>query len=281
MSAKLAANNYGKSRVRLVRVTRDRDQHNLKDICVGIQFEGEFETVHTGGDNTSVLPTDTMKNTVYALAGQEPVGEIEAFGKRLTAHFLKDNPQVSRVTVEISENLWARIPVEGKGHSHAFVAGGREQRTATVTSTRTKNEIEAGIANMVVLKTRDSAFAGYIRDPYTTLKETRDRVFATAVTARWLYDRDDVAFEARWLAVRESLLKTFAEHKSESVQHTLFAMGEAVLAKFPDIGQISISMPNKHHLPFDLSPFGMENRNEVFVPTEEPHGLIEATIVRS
>jgi urate oxidase len=281
MSAKLAANNYGKSRVRLVRVTRDRDQHNLKDICVGIQFEGEFEAVHTHGDNTSVLPTDTMKNTVYALAGQEPVAEIEEFGKRLTAHFLKDNRQVSRVTVEISENLWARIPVEGKGHCHAFVAGGREQRTATVTSTRTKNEIEAGIANMVVLKTGDSAFAGYIKDPYTTLKETRDRVFATAVTARWLYDRDDVAFEACWLGVRESLLKTFAEHKSESVQHTLFAMGEAVLAKFPDISQISISMPNKHHLPFDLSPFGMENRNEVFVPTEEPHGLIEATIVRS
>src|SRR5258708_3660449 len=215
MSAKLASNNYGKSRIRLVRVTRDGDHHHLKDICVSIQFEGEFESVHTRGDNSKVLPTDTMKNTVYALAGAEPVGEIEEFGKRLTSHFLKSNPQVSRVRVEIAENLWVRIPVDGVPRNHAFVAGGGEQRTASIDSTRANNQVEEGIADMLVLKAHDSAFDSYIRDSYPTLKETRDRIFATAVTARWLYARDNTQFRARWTGVRKSRLKTFAPHQNQ------------------------------------------------------------------
>jgi urate oxidase len=280
MGIKLSTSNYGKSRVRLVRITRAGEQHHLKDISVDVQFEGDFEEVHTHGDNRKVLPTDTMKNTVYALAGQRPVGEIEEFGLRLTEHFLANNPQVRNVRVTLTERQWARIPVKGQPHPWAFVGGCPDKRTAMVSATRAGHSVQAGIEDLLVLKSRESAFEGYVKDAYTTLKDTRDRIFATVVRANWSYGRHDVAFGRCWEGVRTVLLATFAEHNSESVQHTLFAMAGAVLDAFGEIDAIRLSMPNKHHLPMDLKPFGMENNNEVFVATDEPHGLIEAVVRR-
>ncbi len=280
MGIKLSTSNYGKSRVRLVRITRGQEAHHLKDISVDIQFEGDFEEAHTHGDNRKVLPTDTMKNTVYALAGMRPIGEIEEFGQRLTEHFLATNPQVKNVRVTMSERLWARIAVEGQPHPWAFVGGRPEKRTALVAATRAGHSTQAGIEDLLVLKSHESAFEGYLQDRYTTLKETRDRIFATVVKASWSYSRQDVAFGRCWEGVRGVLLQTFAEHPSESVQHTLFAMGGAVLDAFGTIEAIRLSMPNKHHLPVDLTPFGMENHNEVFVATDEPYGLIEAVVRR-
>lgn len=281
MSVELVSNNYGKSRVRLVRVTRTAQQHELKDICVDIQFQGDFDDVHTKGDNSRVLPTDTMKNTVYALAGQQPVGEIEDFAARLAVHFLKNNAQVSTVKISIAENLWSRISADGRPHPAAFVSSSREQRTAAVIGTRAGNAISAGIDDLLVLRTAGSAFDRFHKDQYTTLAETRDRVFATVVKAEWDYRLPDASFGLCWRTVREALLETFATHKSESVQHTLYAMAEAALERCDQIGEIRLSMPNKHHLVVDLNRFGMENRNEVFVPTEEPYGLIEAIVRRS
>ncbi len=280
MGIKLSSSNYGKSRVRLVRITRGEEAHHLKDISVDIQFEGDFEEAHTHGDNRKVLPTDTMKNTVYALAGQQPVGEIEEFGLRLTEHFLATNPQVRNVRVAMSERLWARILVEGQPHPWAFVGGRPEKRTALVAATRAGHSTQAGIEDLLVLKSYESAFEGYIQDRYTTLKETRDRILATVVKANWSYSLRDVAFGRCWEGVRGVLLQTFAEHRSESVQHTLFAMAGAVLDAFGAVEVIRLSMPNKHHLPVDLTPFGMENHNEVFVATDEPYGLIEAVVRR-
>lgn len=280
MGIKLSTNNYGKSQVRLLRITRGEEAHHLKDISVDIQFEGDFEEVYTRGDNHKVLPTDTMKNTVYALAGQRPVGEIEEFGLHLAEHFLETNPQVRNVRVAMSERLWARIPVHGQPHPWAFVGGRPERRTALVSATRAGHATQAGIEDLLVLKSHESAFDGYIKDPYTTLPETRDRIFATVVRANWSYNRHDVAFGRSWEGVRGLLLESFAQHPSESVQHTLYAMAGAVLDAFGEIDAIRLSMPNKHHLPVDLKTFGIENRNEVFVATDEPHGLIEAVVRR-
>ena len=281
MSFELVANNYGKSRVRLVRVTRTGPQHDIKDISVDIQFEGDFDAVHTKGDNSKVLPTDTMKNTVYALAAQQPVGEIEHFGTRLASHFLANNAQVTAVKVHISEHLWSRIGAEARPHPTAFVSSGNERRTATVTGTRERTTMSAGIEGLLVLRTAGSAFDGYLKDPYTTLPETRDRIFATVVRADWDYGVEDASFGLCWRTVRGALLETFANHTSESVQHTLYAMAEAALERCDQLSEIRLSMPNKHHLAFDISRFGMENRNEVFVPTDEPYGLIEATLRRT
>ena len=281
MSFELVANNYGKSRVRLVRITRNTPQHEITDISVDIQFEGDFDAVHTKGDNSKVLPTDTMKNTVYALAAQQPVGEIEHFGARLVSHFLTHNSQISAVKVGISEHLWSRIISDNKAHPSAFISAGNERRTASVTGTRERTTVSAGIEGLLVLRTAGSAFAGYRKDAYTTLPETRDRIFATVLQAGWDYRVQDAGFGLCWTTVRTALLETFANHPSESVQHTLYAMAEAALEQCDQLSEIRISMPNKHHLAFDVSRFGIENRNEVFVPTDEPYGLIEATLRRN
>ena len=280
MSFDLVANNYGKSGIRLLRVSRSGQQHEIKDITLDIQFEGDFAAVHTQGDNSAVLPTDTMKNTVYALAAREPVGEIENFGKRLVSHFLNNNPQVSRVSVHIGEHLWSRIPTDGKPHPTAFISGGRELRTARIIGSRGETMISGGLEHLLILRTAGSAFAGYIKDAYTTLSETRDRIFATMITAEWVYASSNASFGSCWATIRKSLVETFATHKSESVQHTLYKMAESALECCSKIREIHLSMPNKHHLAFDVSRFGIEDHKEVFVSTDEPYGLIEATVRR-
>ena len=281
MSAILARNSYGKRRVRLVKVTRHADRHDVKDVTVGVEFEGDFGAAHVSGDNSAVLPTDTMKNTVYALARQHPTEVIEEFGITLARHFLIDNAALSRVRVELTEHPWTRITVGDRPHRHAFSRAGGGERVATVTGTRDGMTVEAGVDNLLVLKTTGSAFEAFPRDRYTTLRETSDRILATAVSASWVYAHVNVPFRVTSEQIRQVLLETFAEHESRSVQHTAYAMGEAALAQCPDITEIRLSLPNKHHLPVDLTPFGLDNPNEIFVATEEPFGLIEATVRRA
>lgn len=280
MAIKLAEDNYGKSRVRLLRVVRQEGRHDIKELTLAIRFEGDFDAAHTKGDNRKILPTDTMKNTVYVLARQYPVEAVEEFCQHLIEHFLTYNPQVSRVVIEAAENLWARLPHGGKPHAFTFTRSGPEKRTAELSGTREGTAIRAGIEDLTVLKTTKSAFDGFLRDPYTTLKEDRNRILSTTIRAQWLYDGDEVEFSPLWHGIRQILLETFAEHDSHSLQHTLYAMGEAVLNNFDRIREIHLSLPNKHFNLVDLSPFGMDNPAEVFLPTDEPHGLIEATLRR-
>jgi urate oxidase len=276
----LAETSYGKSSVRLMKVSRHGDRHDLKDLTVHIRFEGDYAASYTDGDNSDVLPTDTMKNTVYALAAREGVVEPETFARLLGKHFLHGNPRLRRVHVEIAEHAWGRIRVGDREHGQAFVRHGQEIRSTAAAIERTREGIEAGVAGLIILKSSRSAFTGFLHDGYTTLQDAPDRLFATSLTATWRYRDSDVEYGATWRAVRATLLEAFAEHDSRSVQHTLHAMGRAVLDSIDAVVSIRLVMPNRHHLPVDLSPFGLENRNEIFVPTDEPYGLIEATLVR-
>lgn len=276
----LAQSAYGKSRVRLVQVSRRGDRHDLRDLTVAIQFKGHYDEAYTDGDNSGVLPTDTMKNTVYALASERRIAEPEQLGLALAERFLDRNPRLMRVRIDLTEHLWKRLAHGGEAANHAFMRRGPETRTAAVARSRNTTLVGAGIADLLILKTADSAFDGFLRDEYTTLAETRDRILATSLTATWQYSDVNLDFGGAWQAVRQTLLDVFAAHKSESVQHTLYAMGEAVLEQVRQVRAVRLVMPNKHHIPFDLSRLGLENRNEIFVPTDEPHGLIEATLTR-
>lgn len=281
MSVTLVHNNYGKSRVRLLKVARHGEWHEIQEATLKIAFEGDFENIHTVGDNSLCLPTDTMKNTVYALAHQTTeIEEIEVFAVRLANHFLANCSHVSRVTIEIAEHGWTRLRLGGESHQHAFIKGGDEKHTAKISATRDSITVESGIENLIVLKTTKSGFVGFIKDQYTTLPEADDRIFATSVKADWRYSAPDAATGDIWQNVRRTIIETFCEHDSLSVQHTLYAMGEAVLEDFPDIAEISFSLPNIHYLPVDVSRFGLENDNRIFLPTDEPHGLIEARLSR-
>ena len=270
----LTWNRYGKSRVRLVKVRRPpRDApHELVDLTIDVQLEGAFDAVYVDGDNAPCLATDTMKNTVYALARQDPLAHVEAFASRLADHFIA-KPAVSRVRISAMEHRWDRLA------AHAFVQPGGEQWTAVVTRDAAGSSVVSGLTNLVVLKTTDSAFSGFPRDAYTTLPETEDRIFATSVTASWTYRGGAAGFSVRE-RIRGALVDTFAVHESRSVQHTLYAMAEAALASCTEVAEITLTMPNRHHLLVDLTPFGLDNPNEIFVATDQPFGLIEATVRR-
>jgi urate oxidase len=276
----LAENSYGKSGIRLVKLVRRPDRHEIVDLTVAVRLAGDFEAAHVSGDNSRVLPTDTMKNTVYALAADHSMMPFETFGLDLVAHFLAGDGELASVTVDLEEHPWEPLAVRGRPHPHAFHRSGTEVRTARIRGTRGSTSVEAGLDGLVVLKSAASAFSGFRRDRLTTLPETRDRIFATSVTARWRYAETGINFGTLRGEIRQALLETFAGHASESVQHTVNAMGETVLERHAEVDEIRISLPNKHHLPVDLSPFGRENRNEIFVATEEPYGLIEATLRR-
>lgn len=271
---------YGKSQVRLVQVRRRGDRDDLRDLSVAIRFEGDYDASYIDGDNRDVLPTDTMKNTVYALAARHPVQDPESFGIRLGQHFLERNPKLQRVAVDLIEQQWRRIEIEEREHGQAFMRRGPDTRTASVMAARDAVVVWAGVQDLLIMKTGHSAFSSFPRDEFTTLPETRDRLLATSMTATWRYADNDVPFSSTFRGVRDVLLRTFAEHDSESVQHTLYAMGQAVLDSLEIITTITLVMPNKHHLPVDLTRFGLENRNEIFVATDEPYGRIEATLTR-
>lgn len=276
--ARLSWNRYGKASVRLVRVHRDSDPHTLRDMTIDVQLEGAFEPVYRDGDNSTCLATDTMKNTVYALARQAPIDQIEPFADRLASIFI-EQAHVSLARISIVEHRWDRVDIGGRAYPHAFVQPGGERWLARVTRNREGVTLSAGLENLVVLKTTDSGFAGFPRDRYTTLKDTEDRIFATSVTARWDYGPGDIDFAVRE-RIRAALIESFAAHDSRSVQHTLYAMGDAALSVCDEIRRITLTLPNRHHLVVDLTPFGLDNPNEVFVATEQPYGLIEATVTR-
>jgi urate oxidase len=276
MSA-IAWNRYGKAAIRLVKIERRASTDEIVDFTVDVQLEGAFEAVYAG-DNRSCLATDTMKNTVYALARHDRIDSAEAFAQRVADHFVA-KPAVASARVRIVEKPWTPIDAGGQSNPHAFVQPGGEEWTATIVRTADTGTVKSGLRNLVVMKTAESAFSGFPRDTYTTLPETEDRILATSVTAVWTHRAGAADFASRH-AIRRALLGTFAGHRSRSVQHTLAAMGEAALEASPGIVDITLTLPNRHHLLVDLAPFGLDNPNEVFVATDAPYGLIEATIRR-
>jgi urate oxidase len=279
MSFVLGPNQYGKAEVRVVAVDRSRPQHALVDLDVSSSLRGDFTDTHTAGDNSHVLATDTQKNTVMAFA-RDGVASPEEFGLRLARHFAGAYPWITGARVAVESYGWSRIDVGGIPHDHAFRRDGGEVRTAVVTVDGEDAHVLAGITDLVLLKTTGSEFWGFPRDRYTTLAETRERILATAVTARWRYDRVDVPFEDCFPAVRTALLEAFATTHSLALQQSLFAMGSAVLAAVPEVAEIRLSLPNRHHFLADLSAFGLDNPDVVYAAADRPYGLIEGTVLR-
>jgi urate oxidase len=279
--AKLGENRYGKSRVRLSRITRLADRHEFNEWTVHILLYGDFEASFTEADNSKVLPTDTMKNTVYFVARNSKAATIEDFAIELGDYFLDNNTQVSKVSIEVEQKAWQRMILDSVPEMTTFRMGGPELET--VRAVREKGaawNVTSGIEGLTILKTTKSAFTGYIQDKLTTLKPASDRIFGTAATVTWEYADAAPDYAQVRTRIVAKLLKEFAAHNSMSVQHTLFDMGKAALDAAPEIARIHLSMPNLHHLLADLSRFGQDNPNHIFVPIDEPHGTIEATIER-
>ncbi|MFI7613153.1 factor-independent urate hydroxylase [Nonomuraea terrae] len=275
MSVKLGPNRYGKAETRLVHVAREGPVHRIKDVNVSTSLSGDTEAVHLTGDNAAVLPTDTQKNTAYAFARKHGVGQIEEFALLLARHFVTSHPSIHHARVEIEEYGWNRAG------PHSFVRDGGEVRTCVVHHDRRGDStVVSGLKDLVVLNTTGSEFHGYIVDEYTTLPPTRDRVLATAVTARWRHTGETASYAQSYERTRQALLDAFAGTHSRSLQQTLYAMGERALTVCPEICEVRLALPNKHHLVVDLSPFGLDNDNEVFHAADRPYGLIEGSVLR-
>ena len=275
----LGAARYGKAGVRLMRVDRSTTPHHVRDLTVAIALEGDFVAAHTDGDNALVVATDTMKNTAYAFAKEHLDGAIETYGRALADHFLAF-PQVSRATVNVREHGWRAIEVGDAPARDAFVRSGEGTRVATISATAGGVLVEAGVEDLIVLKTTRSSFEGFPRDRFTTLADTDDRMAATKLTAIWQYGSPDLDADASFEAIRTSLLETWADHDSPSIQTSIWIMAGVILERHDEVQEIRMVLPNLHHWLVDLGPFGLTNEREIYTPTIEPFGLIEATVRR-
>ena len=285
-TARLVSSRYGKARVRVARVERGGDGvQSLRELSVDVLVEGDFAESYTEADNASVLPTDTMKNTVYVLAARHGIAGAEAFGTLVGRHFLERNPAMHRVEVSLRETRWERLAVDGQPHPHGFRAPGFGQPVARVVTTwggdgQPHAHVESGIDDLCLLKTTGSEFKGFLKDDLTTLPETADRIFSTLLAGRWTWGNVPASHETASATALEAMVGVFAREHSISVQASLFAMACAALTRVPEIAEVTLRMPNRHYLPFDLTRYGLENTNTIFYPTDEPHGQIEATVGR-
>jgi urate oxidase len=284
MSFKLTSNHYGKSEVRLTKVIRNGNRHELLEFSVDILLSGDFSRSYTDGDNTRVIATDSMKNTVYVLAKERQFTTPEEFAMLLASHFPQMYPQVRSAFVQVNQTNWARISVDQQPHDHAFICGGPDARTAHAVALRDSFAgISGGVSDLLLLKTTRSAFKGFVTDRYRTLKDADDRIFATKLSTTWDFPTTTSAtpdFNSVRQRIQSAMLNVFATTMSHAVQQTMYEMGQAALSAAPEITRIELEMPNKHRIPVNLQPFGLENNNEIFVWTDEPYGLITATVDR-
>lgn len=284
MPIRLGDNQYGKAESHVVRIYRDTPRHELRDVTVTTCLRGDFAEAHLRGDQARVLPTDTQKNTCYAYAKEKGVGQVEDYALALARHFVDDVAPVTGARVEVDEHLWTRAQVDGAEHDHTWVRTGAEVRTAAVTVEGTGDDqrewVVSGLKDLVLLKSTGSEFHGFLRDGYTTLAETHDRVMATSLVARWRHTSTDVDWQATYDDVRGLLVARFATVHSLALQQTLWEMGRAVLEAHDGIAEIRLSAPNRHHFVVDLSPFGLDNPGEVFHAADRPYGLIQAAATR-
>jgi urate oxidase len=270
----LGPNRYGKAETRVVRVARG-NRHEIIDLNVSVALAGDLAASHLVGDNAHVLPTDTQKNTVYAFAREYGIDHIEAYGSRLARHFVDSQPHISRAVVSIERYGWERLG------PHSFRRRGGEIRTTRVCCDGDRTEVVSGLTDLVLLNSTDSEFHGFAHDRYTTLRETGDRILATAVTASWRHGRTSSPdWDASYAAARDALVAGFVETHSLALQQTLYEMGRRVLHTCPELVEVRLSLPNRHHFLVDLTPFGLDNPDEVYVAADRPYGLIEGAVLR-
>jgi urate oxidase len=296
MAIVLGPNQYGKAETRVVRVYRDGGRHEIRDLNVSTLLRGDFGDAHTSGDQANVLPTDSQKNTCFAYAKAKGVGEIEDYALDLARHFVNDIRPVSTARVEVEEYRWERVSVAGQPHPHTFTRPSGEVRTTAVTaaamavpgrnnrSRMSRTWVVSGLEGLVVMKSTGSEFSGFLKDRYTTLAETTDRILATSLTARWRYQPflgRPKSWDEVHAQIRQILLERFADTHSLALQQTLWEMGQAVLEARDEVAEIRLSAPNLHHVLADLAPFGLDNAGEVFHATDRPYGLIQCAVQRA
>ena len=271
---------YGKDHVRVMRIDRKPERHEVRELTVRAMLTGNFDTAFTRADNSTSVATDTVKNVINVVARENLALGTELFCAAVARKLLDSYPEVDSATVTAHETKWVRLAVDGVPHAHSFLLDSNGKPFAKVVATRDSVTTESGISAFTFMKSTESGWEHYIHDRFTTIPETHDRMAATAMDAAWRWNSAPSDYEAANAKIMSELLKIFATTYSASVQDSLYRMGTAALKAVPEIADISMACPNKHYLLINLSPFGLENANQVFVATDEPHGQIECTVGR-
>jgi urate oxidase len=274
------SHSYGASQIRLLRVTRRGDRHDLRDLVIAVNVEGDVEEAFTKGDNELLLPADTLRNTVNAIARDESLREIEELGLALAAHFMEHQPQFGRVRIDLSQQPWTRLAVGGRAQGQAFTAANSERRTASITSNGTQVSVAAGLTDFAIMKTAGAAFEGYLADQFTTVEAEKERVLAVSAEARWTYLHDEVAFGVYYEGIRDLLIEAFVQQLSRSAEHTAHAMASMVLSSYADVGDVTVRLRQRSLPLVELAPFGLDNPHVLFRPEDAPELTAEVTLSR-
>ena len=276
----LVGKTYGKGRVRVMRVHRDGERYEVRELTVKAMLQGDFARAFTDRDNSTSISTDTIKNVVNVVAHENLALPTELFCQAVAQRLLDGYSQIEKTVVSGHETKWTRLAVAGVPHPHSFTLDANGKPFAEVMATRSSVETISGIDGFTFMKCTASGWDRYVKDRYTTIAETRDRMAATSMVSSWRWSRRPPDYGSANARVLDTMLEVFATTYSESMQDSLYRMGEAALAAVPQIQEISLACPNKHYLLVSLSPFGLDNHNQVFLPTDEPHGQIECTVGR-
>jgi urate oxidase len=276
----LIKNKYGKGRVRVMRIHRDGDRQEVSQLNIKAMIEGDFARAFTDGDNSTSVSTDTIKNVVNVVARENTGICTEEFCQVLAKKYLDLYPQVATVSVTAHETKWNRLSFGGKPHPHSFVLDSNGKPFVEITATRENLSMASGVDGFTFMKSTQSGWENFYQDAYSTIQPTNDRMCATSMVASWKWSAKPENYPATNAKILDTLLEVFSAAYSPSVQNSLYLMGEAVLAKVPEISEISMACPNIHYLLTNLSAFGLDNNNDVFLPTDEPHGQIECTVGR-
>lgn len=292
----VSAAQYGKDNIRVYKVHKDEKTgvQTVVEMTVCVLLKGDIETSYTEADNSVVIATDTMKNTVYIMAKQHPVTPPELFGAIVASHFVEKYKHIHSARVKVVTHRWTRMTVDGEPHPHSFFRDGSETRNVEATADEGKGiSIRSAIAGLLVLKSTGSAFHNFYKDEYTTLPDVYDRILSTEVDCGWAWNTfssvEDVQsavpkFDKAWESARTITLQTFAKESSPSVQNTLYKMCEQILNAVPEVKAVDYSLPNKHYFEIDMSWHkGLKNTGkdaEVYAPQSNPNGLIQCTVTR-
>lgn len=276
----LASFIYGKGRVRVMRVKRDAPRHEVRELETKVMLEGDFSGSFLSSDNSKIIATDTVKNIVNIVARDNPGLDTEDFLAAIAGYFFSHYGHVDKVSITALETKWARLNIGGAAHDHAFVKDANGRNRVTCTATRAGQQLASGVTDFTFLKSTASSWVGYWMDEATTLKETTDRIFSTAMDASWVWSAAPANYPDANEKILNAMMHVFASTYSPSVQNSLFLMGSSALQAIPEISRITLACPNKHYLPINMAPFNRDNPNVVFTPTDEPHGQIECTVAR-
>jgi urate oxidase len=276
---KISGSSHGESRLRMLRIVRRGDRHDPKDLTVSCRFEGDFDSSFTEGRSDGLVPGEALKNLVHTTARIDGHGEIETFGLALCDRLLSSFPKITKVRVEVAEQLWSRLEIGGKAQGQAFEAGGGERRTAAVTSNGRQIAVVSGIDHLALMRSAGLRPPGR-HDDASGVQDGLQRLLVGALGARWTYSSPDVTFGPYRQGVHSVIVETFAAHARLSVEHTLHAIGEVALASYPEIVDITLTMQERPYRPADLFSAGVENPDDLFLVLDEPLGTVEVTLER-